>query len=271
MTRIQEASSQQSSKLDRLEEQIRETAASTAAAAASAVTTYAASPNSTALAHGASPGGSLELSESAILTELAEIKESLARTLEVENQLLATRSNSGENAWQGELMESMDSQRRQLAQLEEEISKATKLLGDVTSSAATLQSVLGGLENDTKSGFLMLENQVDLLRSNTSENTEEKLGRVQDILRSGQKHIEGKVKEAEFAIETLFTKMETGYEQLSKELKGLSNVESVLLDTGDSVLDTKRRLEYGVQQIMGELNNQLTSHTSKLNESLQQR
>jgi ElaB/YqjD/DUF883 family membrane-anchored ribosome-binding protein len=100
---------------------------------------------------------------------------------------------------------------------------------------------------------------------------EEKLTKVQEILKSGQKHLEGKVKEAEFAIETLFTKMETGYDRLSKELQGLSNVESVLLDTGDSVLDTKRRLEYGVQQIMGEMKNQLQEHTGKLNESLQHR
>ncbi|CAG7693748.1 unnamed protein product, partial [Allacma fusca] len=36
-------------------------------------------------------------------------------------------------------------------------------------------------------------------------------------------------------------------------------------------LDTKRRLEYGVQQIMGEMKNQLTENTVKLNESLQMR
>ena len=95
----------------------------------------------------------------------------------------------------------------------------------------------------------MLENQVNLLRSNTSENTEEKLGPVQDILRSAQKHMEGKVKEAETEIETLFTKMQAGSEQLGKALKELYNVKSILLHTGDSVLDTKRRLEYGVQPV----------------------
>ena len=34
------------------------------------------------------------------------------------------------------------------------------------------------------------------------------------------------------------------------EIKGLSNVEQVLLDTADSVMDTKKKLEFGVQQII---------------------
>ena len=37
---------------------------------------------------------------------------------------------------------------------------------------------------------------------------------------------------------------------LQKELKGLSNVEQVLLDTADSVIDTKKKIEFGVKQII---------------------
>ena len=37
---------------------------------------------------------------------------------------------------------------------------------------------------------------------------------------------------------------------LQKEIKGLSKVEQVLLDTADSVMDTKRKIEFGVQQII---------------------
>ena len=37
---------------------------------------------------------------------------------------------------------------------------------------------------------------------------------------------------------------------LTKEIRGLSNVEQVLLDTADSVMDTKRKVEFGVQQII---------------------
>merc|ERR1711872_731215 len=37
---------------------------------------------------------------------------------------------------------------------------------------------------------------------------------------------------------------------LEEEIKGLSNVEQVLLNTADSVMDTKRKIEFGVQQII---------------------
>merc|ERR1712055_685058 len=38
--------------------------------------------------------------------------------------------------------------------------------------------------------------------------------------------------------------------ELVNEIKGLANVEQVLLDTADSVMDTKRKIEFGVQQII---------------------
>ena len=40
------------------------------------------------------------------------------------------------------------------------------------------------------------------------------------------------------------------FRDLTKEIRGLSNVEQVLLDTADSVMDTKRKVEFGVQQII---------------------
>merc|ERR1711997_1078890 len=50
--------------------------------------------------------------------------------------------------------------------------------------------------------------------------------------------------------ETLFERVNDGYAELTEEIKGLSNVEKVLLDTADSVMDTKKKLEFGVQQII---------------------
>ncbi len=37
---------------------------------------------------------------------------------------------------------------------------------------------------------------------------------------------------------------------MQKEIRGLSNVEQVLVDTADAVMDTKRKIEFGVQQII---------------------
>eukprot|EP00095_Tigriopus_kingsejongensis_P005181 maker-scaffold237_size242172-snap-gene-1.33 protein:Tk05181 transcript:maker-scaffold237_size242172-snap-gene-1.33-mRNA-1 annotation:"paramyosin " len=50
--------------------------------------------------------------------------------------------------------------------------------------------------------------------------------------------------------ESLFERVNDGYKELTDEIKGLANVEQVLLDTADSVMDTKRKVEFGVQQII---------------------
>merc|ERR1719471_1074385 len=50
--------------------------------------------------------------------------------------------------------------------------------------------------------------------------------------------------------ESLMESVNDGYASLTEELKGLSKVEKVLLDTADSVIDTKKKIEFGVKQIM---------------------
>ena len=44
------------------------------------------------------------------------------------------------------------------------------------------------------------------------------------------------------------------YVSFQKEIKGLAKVEQVLMDTADSVMDTKRKIEFGVQQIIYKVN-----------------
>merc|ERR1712115_515885 len=50
--------------------------------------------------------------------------------------------------------------------------------------------------------------------------------------------------------ESLFERVASGYKDLEDEISGLANVEKVLLDTADAVMDTKRKIEFGVQQII---------------------
>jgi hypothetical protein len=50
--------------------------------------------------------------------------------------------------------------------------------------------------------------------------------------------------------EVLFERVGEGYTRLEEEIEGLSNVERVLVDTADAVMDTKRKIEFGVQQII---------------------
>lgn len=130
------------------------------------------------------------------------------------------------------------------------------------------KGLLTTLDEDTKRGFQSLGSQFD---SNSSSGLGDTLSAIQQAIATGQSSLSEKILFTSTAINSLSDKVEQEYQHLSGELKGIANVESVLLDTGDSVLDTKRRLEYGVQQIMGEINHQLSTYTGNLNTSLQQR
>ena len=68
--------------------------------------------------------------------------------------------------------------------------------------------------------------------------------------------------------ETLADRVDKSYAGLAKEIHGLHKVEQVLLDTADSVLDTKRRLEFAVQQILLELGDSIRRQTGDLNSTL---
>lgn len=52
------------------------------------------------------------------------------------------------------------------------------------------------------------------------------------------------------------------YDQLLKEVKGLAKVEQVMIQTADNVMDTKRRIEYGVHQILLEVKNHIAVYVS---------
>lgn len=58
------------------------------------------------------------------------------------------------------------------------------------------------------------------------------------------------------------------YEALSKELSALAGVERVLVQTGDNVIDAKRRVEYGVHQILLEVGTLIKQQSKDLNETL---
>ena len=80
---------------------------------------------------------------------------------------------------------------------------------------------------------------------------------LRNTIVSTEKHIMDATKDLKDIIvesgsmaETLFERVDEGYNKLEDEIKGLANVEQVLLDTADSVMDTKRKIEFGVQQII---------------------
>lgn len=122
------------------------------------------------------------------------------------------------------------------------------------------------LAQETKNNFAKVEYQLVDSESNRS---------LASVLKSTETNILGASKELKEIViesghmaESLFERVNTGYDELKEEIDGLSNVEKVLLDTADSVMDTKKKLEFGVQQIIFKVEELVQSSGGEMDEQL---
>ena len=105
--------------------------------------------------------------------------------------------------------------------------------------------------NDTKSMIDGLGNLLtDEDETGTRRNLRQALDATESHILSASRELKDMVVESGSMAESLFERVDNGYKELENEIKGLANVEQVLLDTADSVMDTKRKIEFGVQQII---------------------
>lgn len=65
--------------------------------------------------------------------------------------------------------------------------------------------------------------------------------------------------------------VQNSFRLMSHEVKTLSDVEKVLVQTADNVLDTKRRIEYSTHQILMEVTAHVNDRSKELNESINAR
>lgn len=70
---------------------------------------------------------------------------------------------------------------------------------------------------------------------------------------------------------TLAERFATNYGKIERDIQALGKVEQVMVQTADSVLETKRRLEYGVHEILAEIGKKMKENTKAINEAVNER
>lgn len=73
------------------------------------------------------------------------------------------------------------------------------------------------------------------------------------------------------AIEILTSSFSTSYDHLKNDLASLGKIEQVMMQTADGVIDTKRRVEYGVHQILLEVATLVKDNGEKINGTINER
>jgi len=112
------------------------------------------------------------------------------------------------------------------------------------------RSAILNLGNDTKNQFRDVEHLLMDDESSSRQSLRKVLASTEQNILAASTELKVMVVESSSMAESLFERVDTGYKELEDEIKGLSNVEKVLLDTADSVMETKRKIEFGVQQII---------------------
>jgi len=129
------------------------------------------------------------------------------------------------------------------------------------------------LSKETKDKFV----EVEKLLVDEDNSTDEEAGKrsLAKVLRLAENNIltssnelKEIVIESGHMAESLMESVNDGYQSLTEELKGLSKVEKVLLDTADSVIDTKKKIEFGVKQIMYKIGELVKLSGGKMDDDL---
>ena len=68
--------------------------------------------------------------------------------------------------------------------------------------------------------------------------------------------------------ETFYSDVQKGISDLNKEIIELNKLEKILLENSNNVIETKRRFEYGIHQIVLEIGDTVRTNTKELNKTI---
>jgi len=132
----------------------------------------------------------------------------------------------------------------------------------------TTRSAIVSLGNDTKSQFKEVESLLVDDGDSGQQSLKKALKSTEKNILKASSELKDIVMESGNMAESLYERVDTGYKELEEEIKGLANVEQVLLDTADSVMDTKRKIEFGVQQIIFKVSELIELSGGEMDENL---
>lgn len=153
--------------------------------------------------------------------------------------------------------------------LKELLHVATRTARDV--STLPTRTDLQEINNGTQDTLQEIREELIAMSDQGVSKLSSKIEETTSGLKQGQEEITVTISEVQSMGENLYTDVRESYIKLLSEIKGLSTVEQVMIQTADNVLDTKRRIEYGVHQILLEVGDLIKLQSKTLNGTVNQR
>ncbi|XP_022190928.2 uncharacterized protein LOC111049215 [Nilaparvata lugens] len=182
-----------------------------------------------------------------------------------EDKLSQLRSNN-QNDLASSLQSSLNKQERMINDLKDSINSINRN-SESLPTKQELQEFLNSSREENQ------ELKYELISANEKEvaKLEMKLDVLKGDVVKNQDNIYKTLNDAGELAEGFYADVQKSYEQLQNEVKALNKVEQVLIQTADNVLDTKRRIEYGVHQILLEVGDLVKIQAKDLNETVNKR
>ncbi|XP_042869402.1 golgin subfamily A member 3-like [Penaeus japonicus] len=138
----------------------------------------------------------------------------------------------------------------------------------INSSVADLNRNLRILDDSTQDGLGRLDSNVQQAVKDGTETLSQSVTKLELEMKQGNSHIMDTLDDSASQAENLQNTVLENYSELSAEINSLRKVEQVMINTADAVLDTKRSIEYGIQQIIFELGDIVKNSGHTINSTL---
>lgn len=151
-----------------------------------------------------------------------------------------------------------------------------EILSDVKTMKGTLdelpqKSDIQDAQNSTLEKLEEIKYENTQIPEKTAELIQVPLDKLQDDLEVKSNETLKNLNELFIATVTLTESFSINYEKVRAEIQALGKLEQVMLRAADDVLDTKRRVEYGVHQILAEVSKQIKDSTKDISQGINER
>ncbi|CAH0400994.1 unnamed protein product [Chilo suppressalis] len=171
-----------------------------------------------------------------------------------------------DEAWHNKMSEVMERQEKEIVKIKKLLSDAEGLWKELPSRTDLQVSTNQTLEAIESAKEDLKENDEKIVNQVTT-----KLRELTDRLASTNEDIQNSLTQGNTMSERAYNDISRSYESLRKEVQSLNKNEHVLLQTADNVIGTKKRIEYGVHQILVEVGDLVKNQGKILNKTVNER
>ncbi|KAF2883355.1 hypothetical protein ILUMI_22857 [Ignelater luminosus] len=163
-----------------------------------------------------------------------------------------------------------------LQALDVQKSTSEQILADVKAISSKVQKIpessdIELIRNDTFKSVEELKYEVIHQAGKTISLVDGKYKELQNKTDETNKNLQTSLNQVGEMMEILTGNVATSFEQLRTEVRALGKLEQVMVQTADGVIDTKRRVEYGVHQILLEVGDLIKTHSKETNATINER